>query len=356
MDYDMTKSNHRRQNNFDVIRFIAASLVIITHSYSLTGTSELDPLSQITGGAILFSHMGVAVFFVISGYLITQSALSTKTWKGYMWRRFLRIIPGLTIVLLLCTFILGPLVSNLSVIDYFRNGNTYKHLLSVLIYVRNYNLPGVFSENPVQAVNGSLWTLAYEFSLYVGVIIALYCGLLRRRILITIVWILMLAIRVYLGNKYYIYSYSSPFVLNLNIQFVFEWSFYFISGMLFFLYKDLHKPNLKITIGLIILYFVFAFVGEFNYLRILNYIIIPYLVFYLSFIPGKLNNFGKHGDFSYGMYIYAFPIQQLLVFLSSNQISILLLVIFSIISTIPFAIASWHFIEKKSLAYKNLIN
>ncbi len=349
-------SYQRHLNNFDLIRFIAASFVIITHSYSLIGSSQKDWLFQSTNGSILFSHLGVAIFFVISGYLITQSAISAKNWRGYLWKRILRLIPGLSVALLFCAFIIGPLFTNLNLQNYFANSSTYHFLLSDFIYIRNYALPDVFIDNPVNAVNGSLWTLAYEFTLYLFVLFLLIIGILKKRILFVLMLILFFGLRIYLGDKYFIYNYASPLTLNLNIMFVFEWSFYFLSGMIFFLFKDKKLLDYRIVILLILIYSFFSFIGEKKILDILNYLVIPYLVFFFAFIPGKLNNFSKYGDFSYGLYIYAFPIQQSIIYLFHNQISVGLLILLSLVTTIPFAILSWHFIEKKALQYKNLFN
>lgn len=356
MNIEKEISSKRSMNNFDVIRFIAASFVIITHSYSLSGLSQKDWLYQITNGSILFSHLGVAIFFVISGYLITQSAISAKNWKGFLWKRLLRLIPGLSVALLFCALIIGPIFTSLNLHNYFVNSSTYRFLLSDFIYVRNYSLPGVFSNNPVDAVNGSLWTLAYEFTLYILVLFSLLIGILKKRVFLIFILMLFFGIRIYLGDKYFIYNYASPLTLNLNIMFVFEWSFYFLSGMIFFLFKDKKLLDYRIAILLILIYSIFSFIGEKEILDILNYLLIPYLVFYFAFIPGKLNNFSKYGDFSYGLYIYAFPIQQSIIYLFQNQISVGLLIILSLLSTIPFAILSWHFIEKKALLYKNIFN
>jgi peptidoglycan/LPS O-acetylase OafA/YrhL len=357
MDGSRISISNGHLNNFDIIRLIAATLVIITHSYSLTNKGESDFLSQATGGALMFSHLGVAIFFSISGYLITMSAFTNKTCKGYIWRRLLRIVPGLAIVLVLSAFVLGPIVSTLSTIDYFKNPATYRHLLSVFIYIQsNYSLPGVFMLNPINAVNGSLWTLAYEFSLYIIVLIALYAGLLKKKTFILCLWFVMMAVRIYVGKNYFVYSYSSPFLLNLNITYFFEWSFYFLSGMLVFLFKDSNFPNGKMSLGLLLIYIIFAVCGKSEVLRILNYITVPYILFYLSFIPGKLTTYGHWGDFSYGMYIYAFPVQQTIVFLYKNEISIPSLILLSICFTLPLAIASWHLVEKLALSYKHLLS
>jgi peptidoglycan/LPS O-acetylase OafA/YrhL len=345
----------RHSNNFDFIRLIAAVLVIISHSIVFLGINQEDILGKFSRGTISFSHLGVATFFIISGYLITQSALHSTSWKSFLWKRVLRLIPGLLIVLLLCAFILGPIVTSEPLNYYFSNKETYHFLLSVFLYVQKYSLPGVFENNPINAVNGSLWTIAYEFTLYILVMFGFLFGIMKKRNLVLCLWIVFLSFRIYIGNKFFWYGYASPITLNLNMMYVFEWSFYFLSGMLVFLYRDLNIIKLKILIILFCSYILAASLNQKEILYILNYIFVPYLVFYLSFIPGRLNAFGKFGDFSYGFYIYAFPLQQALIYILGLDIHLNLFVLLSIFATFPFAVASLFLIEKKSMKYKNII-
>jgi peptidoglycan/LPS O-acetylase OafA/YrhL len=351
----LKQQNIRSSNNFDFLRLVAAILVIITHSYTLIGSEDVDFLSKLTSNSIQFSHLGVATFFIISGYLITQSCTTSASWKSYFWKRILRLLPGLFSVLLVCLFILGPIFSILSIKDYFSREETAKFLLSGFIYFQNYSLPGLFENNPVKSVNGSLWTLSYEFTLYICVFIANILGLLKKRKILLLMWLFFLGIRIFLGNRFFWYSYSSPFILGLNIQYFFEWSFYFLSGMLFFLYRDKKKIDIGIIIGLLFAYIIFAFWKQTEVLNILNYLLIPFLIMYFSFISSPVSRISKYGDFSFGIYIYAFPVQQTLIYYLGNNISVISLILLSILFTVPFAILSWHFIEKKALTLKHIV-
>ncbi len=355
MEKNFIQQNIRTSNNFDFMRLFAAILVIITHSYTLKGSKDVDILFKLTSGSIQFSHLGVAIFFVISGYLITQSSISSPSWKSYFWKRISRLLPGLFVVLTLCVFVLGPIFSTLPIRDYFTSGETSKFLLSVFIYFKNYSLPGVFENNPVDAVNGSLWTLAYEFTLYVFVMIAGLTGLVKKRNILLLIWVLFLGIRIFLGNRFFWFSYASPYTFGLNIKYLFEWSFYFLSGMLFFLYRDKKIVDLRIVFSLIIAYTICALWKQTEVLNILNYVLVPFLIMYFAFFPSRVSNIGKYGDFSYGFYIYAFPIQQTIIYLFDTTISIPSLILLSILFTLPFAILSWHLIEKKALKLKYLI-
>jgi peptidoglycan/LPS O-acetylase OafA/YrhL len=116
-----------RKNNFDFIRLLFASFVIITHSYALTGLPENDLLAQTTNGQMLFSWLGVKGFFIISGYLIFQSFERSGNIIDYYWKRLLRLIPGLFVVLLV-TLLLAPFVYENPTISYLSNKDVWTYL------------------------------------------------------------------------------------------------------------------------------------------------------------------------------------------------------------------------------------
>lgn len=346
--------NNREGNNFDFIRFVAASFVIITHSHVFLMLGEFDALSRISRNTLQFSHLGVAIFFTISGYLITQSLVSSSKIISYLWRRCVRIFPGLIVMALLVAFVLGPIVTTLPVADYFKNPGTYKFLCSISLYKLVLYLPGVFTTNQYTAsVNGSLWTLAYEFTFYLLLIPLFLAGILRQRYLLLVFWLLLFALRAYLGPKYFYYSYATPYLAYLNITYFIELTFYFSAGALYFLFRD--KVPYKLPYFLLALGLLAGGIAlHENIGRLMAYICIPYMVFYLAFLRSPLNHFGKYGDFSYGMYIYAYPIQQTILYFTHGNISLPVMVLLSFFFTLPFAVLSWHVIEKNALKLKNL--
>ncbi len=348
-----------KNNNFDFLRFLAVVFVIITHSYALIGKGESDYLSSLTLGTLSFSHAGVAIFFVISGYLILQSAMNTDTILSYFWKRTLRIIPGLLVVLLLCVFILGPIVTSLPISDYFSNSDSYKHLFSATIYnISHLSLPGVFETNPNHAVNGSLWTLQYEFTCYIFIALIVFffksIDKIKPNIIICF-YILIISFRIYLDEKYYWFNYSSPYLAGMNIMYLYEWMIYFMSGMILYLFGRKYK-YMFLTLGIILsLYIILLFINEINFARITIYFLLTLIVFVIAFKVPQITGISKYGDISYGMYIYAFPIQQLILHYNP-KISITIFIVLSILLTIPFAIFSWHLIEKKSLKFKSVLS
>src|SRR6185312_1579601 len=146
----------RDSNIFDALRFFAAALVIFSHSYALAGYPE-PQLQGISLGAL-----GVRIFFILSGVLITASWVSHPRFTAYIGKRLLRIWPAMAFIIVLMTFAIGPLFTIFPLHAYFTNNQTYAYLNGLTIFGLHLDLPGVFTSNPAGGVNGSLWTLPYE--------------------------------------------------------------------------------------------------------------------------------------------------------------------------------------------------
>jgi len=158
-----------RNNNFNLIRFIAAVLVLFSHSFALVlGVADTEPLVVLVG--MTAGTIAVDVFFIASGFLITSSYVARNNLLTFFWARLLRIYPALIISVLFCVFVLGPLFTKNNLDDYLSDSQTYRYLVknAILFFGVEYRLPGVFLDLPYAAiVNGSLWTLPYEVRLYV---------------------------------------------------------------------------------------------------------------------------------------------------------------------------------------------
>ncbi len=334
----------RHDNNFDLIRFAAAALVLFSHAYPLSGIGP-EPILALTGyesgGAI-----GVATFFVISGYLVAASYLRADDLRRYARNRALRIFPGLIVVVLLAVFGLGPIVTTLPAAEYFSDLTTWRYLGNAAMAI-NHNLPGVFLDNPFpKAVNGSLWTLPYEMTMYVGIGALGVLGLLRRRTAVAAVALAGLSVAVAIHYGWLVLP--RLFGLADPSQF-FKLGYFFFAGSLLYVLGDRLSYGWPIALALAAL-----LVATFG--RPIGWVVYlltwPYFVIYLAQVPSRwAHQFGRYGDFSYGLYIYAFPIQQLLVWAQPWQ-NVHLYALAAFAATMPFAVASWHLVEAPALRLK----
>jgi len=324
----------RFSNNFDFLRFAAATLVVVAHAYALQiGYSQIglhDPV-------MLVGRAALAALLAASGYLIAASWESTASLLRFAWKRFLRVAPALIPAILVTLFLVGPLMTSFPRGDYFAALLSPEGLAAVPFF-ENGGVIGLFQENPVTYVNGSLWTIPLEVALY-GVVAALgVAGLLHRR-----------------G--------ALPVLIAVNILVWFCWfddarmakvrfSLYFLIGAYLYLHRERLTLRPAIAGGLFILLVVSAMTPL---ATLAGVIAIPYLTIYAAHIPiPLLNTFGRYGDFSYGIYLYHYPVQQTLIQVTANTLTLPTLFGVSFLVAFAFAFFSWHAIEKRALAAKNL--
>lgn len=350
-----------KKNSFNIVRLLLAISVIYSHSYPLliSGDSKGDLLGRITHGQIEFGSLAVYSFFVISGFLITQSMLNSKNYSGYIIKRCLRIFPAFLMALIFSAFIIGPIVSKLSFRDYFLTGNTIEPIRFVLknltMNVTGYSwgFLDVFAKNPFPgSVDGSMWTLKHEFACYIMIMIFSFFYIFKNRIVFFVASMLSMILAVAnikfgfklfnLGQNAWVLSdneYNSFIVLAC----------YFIIGALMYIYKD----KIKISYRYLLLAFILIlFSSKINNLQLVMLFALPYLLIGLCVIT-NIEGITKYGDFSYGMYIYAFPIQQTLVYYFGNKLNILSYFVLSTGLVFILAVISWYCIERPALKLKN---
>ena len=323
-----------RSNNFDLIRFLAALLVVLTHSFALTlGHERTEPLMMLTNQQSTFGNLAVLIFFICSGFLITQSYDRSKDIVQYARGRILRIFPALIVIVLLSVFLLGPIVTTLPLKSYFTNYDTYNYLRVILLWDIPYYLPGVFESNPWgPVVNGSLWTLMYEFICYIVVGVLGIIGLLSRKTLLITLFVITNLLSLF---------YEGHFLELFNA---------FAAGALLYIFRDKIQISGRYAIFSIILIILGSFT---NYFLEVFTLFGSYLVIYLTFTPKiKFHKFGKYGDFSYGIYIYGFPIQQLIVYYNIGPVNPISNFIISFPLILMMSILSWYLVEKKALRFK----
>ena len=337
-----------RRNNFDFLRLIFASFVIITHSYPLSGVNECDYLCQLTNGQVNLSYVGVKGFFVISGYLIFQSLQRSHNIFDFFWKRILRVFPALFIVLLI-TVCLSPFVYQ-SDVPFFSNKSLQSYLPNNLsLYRIQFGIDGVFEKNPYKsAINGSLWTIPYEFTLYIFLSILI---IFRKKKIVMQAVLLLLFSLLLIGNVFY-FEHLKQFGFILSGEYLLDLGVYFIAGSLLAAI-NIEKINRKKVLLLLISVLVISsiYFGFYIYSR---YLMLPILFILLGLNPiPYIDSIGnKIGDLSYGIYIYGFPVQQTLMYYF--KLNYLELMTFSLMISFVFAYFSWHVIEKNALKLKKL--
>jgi peptidoglycan/LPS O-acetylase OafA/YrhL len=334
-----------RDNNFNLIRMIAALSVLITHSFALSlGSGEFEPFRQSLGMTI--GNIAVDIFFITSGFLVTASLLNKQNIAEFILARVLRIFPALLIMLVLTVFVLGPAFTSMQLSEYFSSKTTYKYLIkcSSLFFGVSYELPGVFEENIYKsAVNGSLWSLTFEVRMYA--ILAVSWFTLRTISVRFKSFIVAFAIA---SGAYtvidHFYSLTDSNFPNL--------AFMFFSGASFHVLKDRITLSHGVTLWMFIALIIAA--HDKNLFYVTYIASIAYILFYLTYMPaGFIRKYNSVGDYSYGIYIYAFPVQQSISALVPG-VSVLNMIFTSGVITLLLSIASWHLVEKRSLKLKSL--
>jgi peptidoglycan/LPS O-acetylase OafA/YrhL len=330
-----------RENNFDFLRFFAASQVILFHTFALSGAYS-GPFWKAYSAVFKDSGVGVGIFFVISGFLITKSRLENPSLPVYLTKRFLRIMPALTASVAFCVLVVGPLTSSLSAVDYFAGLSTFQpHLQKTLKVLDGNHVPNM--------LNGSLWTLKVEAFAYMIVAAAGYLSLPRLRLFMAVTFIsLMVFNAVMLGRPAYYEMMAWHIYVYLSIRYL----ILFIAGSLIYLYRDKIPLNFYLFLFLLSVMFLtqrFAY-GEWSV-----FLALPYAVIYFAYSKAPLNRWGRFGDFSYGLYIFAFPVQQTLLYFWAKHLNNSMFFLSAFFVTFILAFLSWNLIEKPSLRLKGVM-
>jgi len=337
----------QRHNNFNILRLIFASTVIISHSYPLTNNEEI--FSVITSNQIDLGVLSVNVFFIISGYLIFNSLLKSKSVYNYVWKRFLRLYPGLMVNLIIALLVV--LIVNTSS-NIFAQLDFYTYLpKNLTLFGIQHKIKNVFEQNPYpkEAINGSLWTLSYEFTMYILIIPFIFLKKANKNItLILLLTVFMFAFYFNLFRPSFLKNSFN--IINLDSRSFYRLSLFFISGSIMnFIKLDKLKSN-KVIIAITFILLISLYGNVYKYISpvLLSFLIILIGLSYNKFL---WNFTEKLGDISYGVYIYGFLIQQILM--NYFKLEPLYLMFFSMILTYMIAFVSWNYVEKKALEYKN---
>jgi peptidoglycan/LPS O-acetylase OafA/YrhL len=331
-------------NSLNCIRMIAIVMVLYSHSFILSGSTEPTP-PFLDGG---YGPIGLNIFFILSGFLIPQSYMRSKNAKSFIIARILRILPGLAGVLTLCVCVLGPMVTTLPLGVYITNPNTYSHLLLLSLFFGSYNLPGVFENNHFPlVVNGSLWALKYIVLFYVVVLVLGTIKLLNNKRFILSMFLLCFCL-------YHLKLEDSSYFFMINTVQALRLFTYFSLGILAYLYKNYIPIDILYFILCIAVLIITSFIGGLNeavFMFVLSYIVI-YIGFNKRISPYC---FCKSVDISYGVFIYSFPVQQTLVHLYGGKMNPWINFSLSLSLSIGLAALSWCIFEKRAQKLKYII-
>ncbi len=340
MDSPEKSQTRSSGEHYDLLRVLAAFLVFAGHQNALTGRREPAFL-----GIMAWGEVAVGIFFALSGYLVSESWRRDPSVRRYLLRRALRLLPGLFGVVLFSCFILGPILSTLKLGAYLSHSQTYQYLWNLLLNVR-FVLPGVFAANPVPNVtNGSLWTLPMEVACYLLLMLGLRS--LSRLRAGWVLWSLAAALflvdfLVPQGTAWVLYSTS----WRMGVHFA---TYFFIGAALRLAPPPRFDP--------IPWAFMAAAVLMLAANSRLGYWCAPLCISLLvvgtarvSAVPSRWLT--RFGDLSYGLYLYAFPIQQMVVATGYATDYPRRAFVLEWLAIALCAFLSWRFVEAPALRFK----
>ena len=341
---------------FDALRITLAVSVVCWHSPAVLygGGEAATAMNQ---SVLWFPGYAILVmFFGLSGFLITGSAQRLKL-RDFLINRSLRIVPALTLDVIIWALILGPVFSNLTTAEYFHSPLVYKYFTNIVGLI-NFRLPGVFYGNPDPTVNESLWTVTYEIGCYLIMTGLIFFRLLNRPAMIALAAVIVVSVGIALWAAGLGSETPSTLVLHaLNDLFFRKGSRLFVAfllGIAAYLWRDKVPFDRRIFLACIVLCAVFAVAGPTSWMNlpVLNGLLAAPLIYItvflgLSKIPTPV--FLRRGDYSYGIYLYGYPVQQAMVATFPRVTSIWLQTPMSLVCIFLFAMFSWHAVERPIL-------
>jgi peptidoglycan/LPS O-acetylase OafA/YrhL len=338
-------------NNFNLIRMVAATLVLVSHCFPLAGINNWEPFAYYLGGYDTGGGWGVSIFFVISGFLVTRSVLY-HTAFDYLLSRVLRIVPALALAMAVTVFIIGPFFTSEPILKYFISPETWRYLLNVNVFELTQRLPGLFAANPFAgAVNGSLWTLPIECGFYVLLPVMAVAGLLLPR---AVLGVLILTTIAYIVNAFLFHldwnNQGGTIFRGAPLYSTARAFLFFVIGSCFWVWRSRIVYSHGLALVMVGVLYLFA---DQPFRTAAFYVGLPYIVMYTAFTTNiVISKYQDLGDYSYGTYIFAFPIQQSIVAILGVSISPSRLFWFAAPITFVLAFLSWRFVERPALGLR----
>ncbi len=325
----------RKRNGLNAIRFALAAGVVFWHAYPLSDrTLDWAPAHQ------FMENLWVDGFFAISGFLIVGSWMNNPSPRRYLTARLLRILPGFYVCLLVTAGLIAPLGAILSGGTMFSMSSLTYIFKNAALWVFQFDIAGTITTAPFPRVwNGSLWTLAWEFLCYIGVLILGLTGLLKRTAA------LVLAFALLWGA---LFASTVGMIGGTTFHDASRFGLAFVSGAL--VWKLAHK--LPVSPAIVAAAFVVTAAAMF--LPDYRLVAMPFLAYGLIGMGALIKHERAQfrNDLSYGLYIYAFPVQQLLALSGLAALPVAIFGALSLLCTLPLAALSWFLVEKPAQRFK----
>jgi len=304
-----------RDNNFNLLRIVAASLVLLTHSFGMTGGGSREMLYTTFG--MSFGSWAVDIFFVASGFLIAKSWDRTKSVRTFVRARVARIYPGLWVCVLVCAVGIGPVFTTLPLLEYSMHLETIKFVIENSTLILNgvsTSLPGTFVGQSVGVVY-PLWTMPYEIKMYLALLGLGWSGWLYRRNVVPVIVIVAFSIYAW---------YMFENIYEARIKEFGRFFFFFFSGCYFYLRRDRIPLRAEIVLGALLLIGLSILFSPIVYRNLVLSLMTPYLVMAFAFLPtGLIRSYNRFGDYSFGLYIYAAPVQNVVLAMGGGALTVL---------------------------------
>ncbi len=328
----------KQGNCFDMIRYYLAFVVVFAHFSILSGANNFNWITN--------SGEAVSGFFTLSGFLVFYSFIRKPSLKTYAVKRIRRIFPPYFFIIALCV-VGGAFLSVLSSEEYFSSSMLYNYIAANCSFLNfiEPNLPGVFGDNVMRAVNGSLWTMKVELMLYASVPIAYF--FFKRFSKVTVLAVIFVLSIVYREFFLYLYETEGKELYNILARQVGSQLVYFYSGTAILLYFEQFQRYVKYLLpAALILYAGRYYVDALQFLEPFSFAV---LIIGIAYNVKFLNVFSRFENVSYGIYLFHFPVIQTIVHFRLHEYSYMLAIVTAIVATVALACFSWNFIEKPIL-------
>ena len=333
-----------RDNSFNAVRLMAAGAVFISHTFLILPIgSHNEPLD---GSAYNLGQIAVNVFFFLSGMMLSRSFFLKPHLTSFVAARMLRIFPALIACALLTAFVIGPLNTTLDLDEYFRDPATIFYPLKVVFQFSKVPLPGVFTTGMEPGINIPLWTVKYELFAYCTFLLIPICGLFGSRAFANLATVVLGGLLIVSEGSD---SFDASFVGSLV-----RFGFCFTLGMQAFLHRDMIRPSWPLAVVLVAASFV---VGALPFGQLASAVAFAYLAVTIGAtrLP-VVTPITNRVDVSYGLYLYAFPIQQATIAkYGTTPMLAVYTTILAALAAVTLATLSWFWIEKPALSLKKPI-